>query len=94
MSVTFVQYLRPDGKQSPITIKRDEMVTSKYKRLMLDSVVFTAEVIPGDEVYLSVEFEETVIASALVPNGPDVPATVDKVIHEAYSKFYIDQLRH
>lgn len=97
--VPFVQFLRPDGRPRPVAITRDERTARHARMLRGAGWRFEIEELHDGTVSMTVEgetgitAETTVLAHELVPNGPDVPATVDRLVETAYAKWRLIQER-
>jgi len=94
--IPFTQYLRPDGRPCAAGVESSPEIEDKARRLIRDGAVFTAEIVPGPLVYLSCEHpalpeEEMVLASALVPNGPEIEKAVVGLVLDATERFYREE---
>lgn len=80
--IPFTQYLRPDGRIRETGISRPADVEAKAQEILNAGYRFECEELHTKDVSLTIfdpEAEEDV-AIELVPNGPAVPAAVDKLI--------------
>jgi hypothetical protein len=87
MSIHFTQYLMPDGRQKDVTIERPEAVETLAKRVSARGGRFEIEML-SDYMMISLtcepeDPEEETLAHELVPNGPDIPAAVDRLVAQA-----------
>ena len=78
--VEFTQYLRPDGRPKQIVIDRPQHLYEKARQIIESGYWFEAEVLTTGEVSLTVSDAHGDHAFEIVPNGPDVPAAVDRLI--------------
>lgn len=89
-SIRFVQYKLPHGRKEAKWIERDGETLTKARAIEAVGYEFEAEILRD---YRTVSFEvinasdsDDVIASALVENGPGVPAAVDQMICAAFAE--------
>ena len=78
--IEFTQYKLPHGRAVPVRIDRPDPVYEKARRLMEAGYVFECEVLTDGEVSLTITDDEADHAIEVCPNGPEVPAAVDKLI--------------
>jgi hypothetical protein len=85
MSIPFTQFLMPNGRQTPVEIDRPPEIEALAKRLLDAGCHFEIEMLTTGEVSMEVVWsqQEEPVASALCPNGPEVPVSVDQMIREA-----------
>jgi hypothetical protein len=93
--IAFTQYLRPRGEKKEITIHRPELIAAKAKELVTAGWALEAEVLMTGEVSLTCELCDDagdLIADFIevVPNGPEVPIAVDRMITEAHASLTKD----
>ena len=87
--ITFIQYLRPDGRKRPLSIEV-QCATGEMADFLTDNYMarFEVEVLTTGEVAMSVERdnlgEVDVLANVIVPNGPSVPKAVEELVATAY----------
>lgn len=83
--VPFTQHLRPDGRKCETGIERPADVEALAERFIAAGGWFEAEVLMDGHVRLTacavVDDEPQDIDIELVPNGPEVPEAVDRLIH-------------
>lgn len=84
MAIPFTQYLRPNGRQKPITIERPEVIEGMANVVIEAEGRFTIEALPTGEASLICEFNEADIACEVCPNGPGIEAAVDRLVKTAY----------
>lgn len=88
--IPFTQYLRPHGQQRAAWIARPPDIVAMAARLIEAGFRFDIEELMDGTVSMTVEpnapdadGEDQPIAIELCPNGPDVPAAVDRLITAA-----------
>ena len=84
MSIHFTQYLRPDGRPKSVHINRPQEIETKAKQIFKAGFSFECEHLSTGDVSLTIvnKAKEEDVAIEIVPNGPDVPKAVDKLIME------------
>jgi len=88
MPIPFTQYLRPDGRKRDVTIERSPEVEALAQRFIASGGKFECEELrTGEASFTAVKYGRDV-AIELVPNGPAVPAAVDRVVRLAQD--YLD----
>lgn len=87
--IEFTQFLRPHGERKTVTIERGTEVEGKAKALKAAGYSFEAEVLPDGLVHFEIVSAngEVILASELVPNGPEVPPAVDRLVREAHEVY-------
>lgn len=87
--IPFRQYLRPDGRQAAVNIERPEAIEAIARAILAAGCRFEAEVLLTGEASFEVVRDvadpdvEDSIAIEIVPNGPEVPAAVDRLVMAA-----------
>ena len=102
MAITFTQYMRPDGRKMSVDINRPADIETMALELQQAGVRLEAEVLTTGEVSFTAErdgcnCEMDIDNIEVVPNGPEVPKAVDRLIrkaHEAASDLRILQSQH
>lgn len=89
--VTFVQYLRPDGRKKEITIDRPKEIYDKAIALEDGHCALEAEVLTTGQVSFTVEREDQdgeieSLAHEICANGPGIEAVVDRLINKAHGR--------
>lgn len=81
-NIHFIQYLRPDGRRSPVTINRPETIVKKADFILSHGFRFECEVLTTNQVSFTIFDPETDLDAAIriCDNGPDVPSVVDALI--------------
>lgn len=84
MSIPFTQYLLPDGRTRPISIKRDQLTEVKANAILDKGFRFEAEMLLTGDISLTIHDpkNEEDVAIEVCKNGPEVPKAVDKLILE------------
>ena len=87
--ILFTQYFRPDGKTEPVTIHLPEIQRQADELLAL-GYRFECEVLRTNEASFTIihpaRESEGDLAIEVVPNGPEVPAAVTRLIRNFYDK--------
>lgn len=84
--IHFTQYLRPDGRREPVTIDRPEEI-AKLASLITDrGYRFECEHLPTGHASLTIAGPDDDEDIEVVPNGPEVPAAVDRMIKRFAAK--------
>lgn len=83
MTIPFTQFLMPDGRTKPVEIDRPEAIATLARGLIDQGCRFEIEVLGTGEISMEVVKGESVLASELCENGPQVPAAVDRMIEHA-----------
>lgn len=85
-TIPFTQYLLPDGRKRDIAIARPKEICDKAMDIIKAGHRFEAEVLMTGEVSVTIfhiaEGEDRDIE--VVPNGPEVPLAVDRMITRFY----------
>lgn len=84
--VPFTQFLRPHGRSKPVVIERPKRIAEKADRVRLAGLSFEVEELLTGEVSLTVadRSEGVDLFIEVVPNGPEVPEAVDRLVNDAY----------
>lgn len=92
MSITFTQYLMPDGRRRQTLIDRPQDIEDLAASLALVGVRFESELL-SDYATVSLtaeiddrEGETLTLAHEIVRNGPGVPGAVDRLVRSAAEK--------
>lgn len=83
MAIPFTQYLRPDGRTTPIEIDMPDDIEKEARQLINRGIRFEAEVLTTGMVSLTSRFanaDEDTINIQLCRNGPEVLTAVEKLI--------------
>lgn len=96
--ITFLQYLRPDGRQQEIWIERPPEIVELARKIAAAGYRFEVEELTTGEA--SFEIVRDIddpdvgdsIALELVPNGPGVPEAVDRLVRTAAEKLNLRQV--
>lgn len=79
--IRFTQYLRPNGIPVTVTIDRPTEIEAKAAKIAARGYRFECEELTDGTVSLTIADEiEGDLAIELVPNGPGVPAAVDRLV--------------
>jgi len=84
LTIRFTQYLRPDGRTRTVEFVVIGDMATKAEKLLKLGWRFEAEMLTTGEVSLTVEDDEDECrAIEIVPNGPEVPKAVDRLVNRA-----------
>jgi hypothetical protein len=88
--MTFTQFLRPDGRKVPMSVKRPADVEALAAELQRHGIVFEAEILATDDVALYAsrpddDEDGAPVAVEVVPNGRAVHAAVDRLVRDAHA---------
>lgn len=79
--INFTQYLRPDGRAVPVRIARPVEIAAKAEAIIARGFRFECEQLSSGDVSLTItDPDEGDMDIEVVPNGPEVPAAVDRLI--------------
>lgn len=78
--IKFTQFLMPDGRPSPVTIERPAPVADLADIIVARGYRLECEMLPSREISLTIANDDGDAAIEIVPNGPEVPAAVDRMI--------------
>lgn len=83
--IPFTQFLRPDGRKREVRIERPTPVARAALRLIEAGYRFECEELSTGHASLTVvdPKDEVDIAIEVVPNGPEVPGAVDRLVKMA-----------
>ena len=84
MGIPFVQYLRPDGRRRHTSIERGPATEAKAAVILRAGYVFECEELSTGHASFTIHDprDEEDVAIEICLNGPEVPATVDKLIEK------------
>jgi len=89
MSIPFTQYLRPDGRQVPVSIERPADIEKLAYEFIEKGGRFTAEMLITGQVSFAAEYpvdgESQDIAIEICPNGPEAFDAVDNCVRKAHA---------
>lgn len=88
MSITFTQFLRPNGRQKKTSIDRPAQIENRAEDLKKAGYRLEIEELTTGQVHMTVsDPEEGIdIVRRICSNGPAVPRNVDSMILEAHGK--------
>jgi len=84
MSIPFTQYLRPNGTRKSVTTDRPGDIEKKAFKVISAGGEFEIEELTTGQVSITCVYDDDDIVVEVVPNGPEVPSAVDKVVEKAY----------
>jgi hypothetical protein len=81
-NIWFTQYLRPDGRKKLVKIERPDNVVAVADKIISHGFKFECEELATSDISLTIADPQQGedVAIEVCPNGPDVAATVDKLI--------------
>jgi hypothetical protein len=79
--IAFTQYLRPSGRRETVRIDRPDEIAAKAQRILAAGFCFECEVLMDGHVSFTIAGDEDDVEIEVVPNGPDVPAAIDRMIN-------------
>lgn len=89
--VPFTQYVMPDGVKCSVWIKRPEDTIKKCKALLEIGCFFETEMLSDyKSISMTCERGDEIVSHEIVPNGPEVPLAVDRIVGAAYSQLIGD----
>lgn len=80
MTIPFMQYLRPHGETSSVTIDRPADIEKLAHEFMIRGGRYEAEILTTGEVSLTAVMDDDDIAIEVCVNGPDVVEAVDRLV--------------
>jgi hypothetical protein len=83
MTVEVVQYMRPDGRAVLMHTDICDAFEAPYRAIKMRGWRLAAEHLTTGDISITVEDEEQDFAAEIVPNGPEVPRAIERVIAEA-----------
>ena len=86
--IPFTQYLLPDGRRRQIVYPvEDAELRAAADKLLRSGLHFDAEILRTGDVSLTAEDGDGVVAIEIVPNGPEVPAAVMRLLASALAEY-------
>ena len=79
-AIHFTQYLRPHGRPVPVFIDRPDEIAAKADAIRARGFQFECEELTTGDVSLTISNDDGDHDIEVVPNGPDVPDAVDRLI--------------
>jgi hypothetical protein len=80
--IKFTQFLMPDGRPTPVLIDRPVHIADLADKIVERGYRFECEMLPTREVSLTITNDEADAAIEIVPNGPEVPTAIDRMIEQ------------
>jgi hypothetical protein len=87
MSIPFTQYLLPNGRQRPMTIDMPEDVEKKAHALIERGCHFDIEILRTEEVSMTCECGDEMLACEICENGPQIKEAVRDLVEDAVDNF-------
>lgn len=79
-SIPFTQYLFPNGRKVKVSIERPLEIATKAADIIASGKRFECEMLTTGDVSLTIADDDGDQDIEVVPNGPDVPAAVDRLV--------------
>lgn len=84
--MNFTQYMFPDGKRRPSSIETTPEVEQLASELVKAGWQFEIECHPDTQlIHMDCCDEDRPLTSEVVPNGPQVPIAVQKLVRDAHA---------
>lgn len=80
--ITFTQYLLPDGRKTTVRIDRPAPIALMAAAIEKRGYRFECEMLSTREISLTIADDDGDAAIEIVPNGPEVPKAVDRMIEQ------------
>lgn len=85
--IPFTQYLMPNGRQSPVTIDRPQDIATKAFAIIERGYRFECEMLSDYcTVSLTIANDDDDHEIEVVPNGPEVPIAIDRMVKRFATK--------
>jgi hypothetical protein len=78
--IEFTQYLRPDGRRASVAIERPVAIVDLADAIIARGYRFECEHLTTGHASFTITNEEGDAAIEVVPNGPEVPIAIDRMI--------------
>lgn len=85
--IEFTQFLFPNGNRKQVQMSVDKESFDKYKKLKKLGFSFEIENNKGSVWMSCINYDTDMVVNTIVPNGPEVPIAVRKVIEVAFARF-------
>lgn len=89
MAIPFTQFLRPNGRQIPVTIDLDEETERMAQAILARGLKFEIEELRNGMISATVadpKEDRDLMFAKFVPNGPEVPEAIKAMIHKFYKE--------
>lgn len=93
-SIPFTQYLLPNGRKQEVTINRPKEIYDKAMAIIAAGYCFEIELLGTGHVHMTISNDEEDLTCEVVPNGPEVPKAVDRMITRFYQENNIASCNH
>lgn len=88
--IPFTQFLRPNGRKEPVTIDRPDDIAALAQAIIAKGYWFECESLLSGQVSFTITDDRGDHAIAVVRNGPDVEAIIDRMIVDFAKKMRIE----
>lgn len=79
-NIPFTQYLRPNGQKRAVVIDRPDDIAAKAERIIAKGFRFECEELATGHCSFTISDDKADHEIIVVPNGPGVPAAVDRLV--------------
>lgn len=84
LGIPFTQYVLPDGRAKEVSIERPAEIGLKAMEILARGWRFECEMLTNGDVSMTVTDDDEDADIEVVPNGPDVPIAVDRLIERFF----------
>jgi hypothetical protein len=84
--IEFTQYIRPNGRPTTVTIDRPEEISALAAAIVKDGFRFECEHLTTGHASLTIAGPDDDEDIEVVPNGPEVPVAIDRMIKRFAAK--------
>lgn len=88
MNIPFVQYLRPSGRKSEVSIDMPEDIWAKAQALIAADCHFDIEELSTGMVSMTCETFDHLLSIQVCENGPAVVTAVETLVMDAYQRVW------
>jgi hypothetical protein len=95
LDIPFTQYLLPDGRKKEVVISRPQGIYDKAMAIIAAGYCFEIEILNNGLIHMTVsdKKKEEDLTCEVVPNGPEVPVAVDRMIKRFYEEYDIGRCK-
>ena len=83
--IKFTQFLMPFGTPKPVSIDRPVAIADMADAIVASGYRFECEMLPTHEISVTITNKDGDHAIVVVPNGPEVPAAIDRMIEQFHA---------
>ena len=87
--IPFTRFTLPDGEKSPGSFERPDEIEVMAQALLKAGYTFELEELRNGSIHMDCthRWEDMPAALELVPDGPEVPQAVDRLVTQAYRRW-------